>query len=68
MASVPAYTPSPRLLATTQGLIVQGSAAGQLVGPVVVAALGGLHGSLAAAFAMLAYAALPFGAAAALRR
>jgi MFS family permease len=67
MASVPIVSPSPRLIATTQGLAVQGSSAGQTVIPVVVAAIGGLRTGTNGSLAMLACSALTLVAALSLR-
>ena len=68
MLSVPDAAPSPRLLATTQGLVVQGSNAGQVLGPIAVAAAGGVTGSIAAAALVLVLSVMPLATAAALAR
>jgi MFS family permease len=68
MLSVPEASPSPRLMATTQGLIVQGSSAGQVLGPVLVAAAGGLTGGPLAAALVLGLSVVPLVAARALVR
>lgn len=57
-AAVPQLAPEPRLIATTQGLVVQCAAIGQLAGPVAVAALGAAHGGLAGSAVLLVLAAL----------
>jgi MFS family permease len=57
-AAVPQLAPEPRLIATTQGLIVQCSAIGQLTGPVAVAALGAAHGGSAGSAVLIALAAV----------
>jgi MFS family permease len=57
-AAVPQLAPEPRLIATTQGLVVQCAAIGQLTGPVVVAALGAAHGGTAGSAVLLILAAL----------
>ncbi len=66
MLSVPEASPSPRLMATTQGLIVQGSSAGQVLGPIAVAAAGGATGGAAAAAIVCVLGLVPVGSAAAL--
>jgi MFS family permease len=47
MSAVPLYAPEPRLVGSTNGLIVQGSNLGQVIGPpvlaIVVSAAGGWH-------------------------
>ena len=68
MASVPLYAPAPRLLATTQGLVVQGSSIGQVVGPLLIGAFGATGGSLAGSVLMLAFAAVCAAGALILRR
>ncbi|MFN2461708.1 MAG: CynX/NimT family MFS transporter [Candidatus Velthaea sp.] len=55
-ACVPQFAPSQRLVATTQGLVVQGSSIGQLAGPVIVALAGGAQGTPASGLVMAAYA------------
>ena len=57
-AAVPQLAPEPRLIATTQGLVVQCAAIGQLAGPVAVAALGAAHGGVAGSAVLLILAAL----------
>ena len=48
MSAVPVHAPEPRLVATTNGLIVQGSNLGQVIGPpalaLIVSATGGWQG------------------------
>jgi MFS transporter, DHA1 family, inner membrane transport protein len=63
MLSVPDAAPSPRLMATTQGLVMQGSSIGQLLGPVTVAAAGGVTGSAQAVALVFAFAVVPLAAA-----
>jgi hypothetical protein len=67
MASVPIVAPNPSLIATTQGLAVQGSSAGQTVIPVVVAAIGGLRSGPNGSIAMLLCSAITLLAALTLR-
>ena len=66
-AALPQLAPEPRLIATTQGLVLQCSNVGQLVGPVVVAALGAARGGLPGSIVMLALAATGIAAAVTLR-
>jgi predicted MFS family arabinose efflux permease len=67
MASVPIVAPSPKLIASTQGLAVQGSCAGQVIVPVVVAAVGGLRPGPNGSLTMLAFSAITIAAALVLR-
>jgi len=67
MASVPLFAPAPRLVATTQGLIVQGSSIGQLCGPVLVVAAGGMRGA-GGSIVMASFASVCIAAAMILRR
>ncbi|HTW83262.1 MAG TPA: MFS transporter [Candidatus Sulfotelmatobacter sp.] len=68
MASVPLYAPAPRLLAGTQGLVVQGSSLGQVAGPLLVGALGVTRGGLAGSVLMLLCTAVCAAAGLVLRR
>ncbi len=67
MAAVPQLSPAPRLIATTQGLVLQLSNVGQLLGPVIVASLGAARGGLAGSAVLLAMAATGIVAALSLR-
>lgn len=68
MASVPVVAPSASVIATTQGLAVQGSSAGQTVVPLVVAAAGGLRPGPNGSLLMLACSAVTVVAALTLLR
>lgn len=57
-AGIPQLSPTPALIATTQGLVMQFSTIGQLVGPVLVAGLGGERGGPVGSLVMLGLAAV----------
>lgn len=62
-AALPQLSPAPRLIATTQGVVLQCSNVGQLVGPVAVAALGAARGGLPGSMVLLTLAAIGIAAA-----
>ncbi len=66
-AALPQLSPAPRLIATTQGVVLQCSNIGQLIGPVTVAALGAVRGGPAGSLVLLALAAIGIAAALVLR-
>jgi predicted MFS family arabinose efflux permease len=66
-AALPQLSPAPRLIATTQGVVLQCSNIGQLVGPVAVAALGAARGGPPGSVVMLVLAAIGIAAALSLR-
>jgi cyanate permease len=69
LGAVPVLAPAPRLIPATNGLLVQGSNLGQVIGPPAVGALAAATGTWQAAPAVLVAAALGgLGAALMLRR
>jgi cyanate permease len=68
MSVIPVLAPQTRLIATTQGLVVQCSSIGQLTGPVIVATLGAARGGVVGSTVMLGLGALGSLAALALAR
>jgi MFS family permease len=67
-AGIPLLSPTPALIATTQGMVMQLTTTGQLIGPTLVAALGGERGGSAGSLVLLGLSVIGVGAAVVLAR